>query len=87
MKLGILGPANSIHIIKLVNKLVENKFEVVLISLLEHRNKGSNINADVRYLRVGGNKGYYLNFKQLKSLIISENVDILNAHYAADTEH
>lgn len=83
MKLGILGPANSIHTIKLVNKLVENKFEVVLISLLEHRNKGSNINADVRYLRVGGNKGYYLNFKQLKSLIISENVDILNAHYAS----
>lgn len=83
MKIGILGAANSAHIVKIVNKLNEKNIDTVVFSLPDHVDESNLIRAKVIYLDVKGSKGYYFNRMRLKKLVEFEKVDLLNAHYAS----
>ena len=83
LKIGLLGPANSIHLIRIANALVKNGLEVLILSLPNHRKKNDEVNAEVVYLKYSNTKGYYLNFKQVRKLLKEKEIDVLNVHYAS----
>lgn len=83
MKIALLGPANSIHLIRIANELIKKGLCVLIISLPNHKARQENVNAEVIYLKHGGTKGYYSNFKQVKRILVDNRIDILNAHYAS----
>ena len=83
MKIGILGAANSAHVVKIVNKLNEKNIDTVVFSLPDHVDESNLIRGKVIYLDVKGSKGYYFNRMRLKKLVEFEKVDLLNAHYAS----
>lgn len=85
MRILFLSAANSIHTVRWVNALSERGHEVVLVSLKEHKVEMDWISSKVKiiYLPVKGKKGYYLNAIFLKTLYLTERVDVVNAHYAS----
>lgn len=85
LKIAILGSAASVHTVKIVNGLHERGHTVVLFSLPNHRDNEDAILDGVRvvYLKYSGAKGYYLNCFNLKRILLNEDFDILNAHYAS----
>lgn len=83
MRIGILGAANSIHIVRIVNELVRCGHNVTVMSLPNHKDINNEINANVKYLKYSGEKGYFINYKEVKKIVSSEKIDILNAHYAS----
>lgn len=83
MNIAILGAANSSHIVKIANSLVDRGHCVTVISLPDHRDKDGLIKSKVIYLKFSGMKGYYLNVFAVKKILACIKVDILNAHYAS----
>lgn len=83
MRIGLLGAASSIHIVRIANALVQQGEEVTVISLPNHADKDNIINCETIYLSISGSKGYYLNAKELKNIVKQRKLDVLNAHYAS----
>lgn len=85
MKLLFLAAGNSIHTIRWVNTLSEKGHDVYLVYLPNHSPDVDKINCDVKLhsLKYGGNKGYYLNTKEIKKIVEKIKPDVINAHYAS----
>lgn len=83
MKVGLLGPANSVHLQRIANALVEKNIDVVVISQNGHEDKEHNIKCKTIILKYGGAIGYYFNAIELKSHIKREKINVLNVHYAS----
>lgn len=81
-KLMILGPANSIHLLRWCNDLKDGEFEIIIATqhdIIYEFDKSIKIYK----LKYKGILGYYLNKKNVKSIINKENPDIIHAHYAS----
>lgn len=83
MKIGLLGAASSIHLVRIANQLIKSGDDVVVISLPDHIDKENIIEAKVEYLKAPGGKGYYINAREVKEIVNREHIDVLNAHYAS----
>ena len=68
MRVLFLAPASSIHTIRWVNTLANCGQDVLLVSLPDHHANNTEIDDRVRvkYLKIHGLKGYYLNCIQIK---------------------
>lgn len=83
MRIGLLGAANSIHIVRIANELLKQGHYVIVCSLPNHKDQERLLKCNTIYLKYSGSKGYYLNHNQVKQIFMKENLDILNAHYAS----
>lgn len=83
MKVALLGPANSIHLLKIAKGLMKNGFEIFLISLPNHRCEDEDVDVNIIYLKYSGYKGYYFNAFLLKKILKEKRINILNVHYAS----
>ena len=84
MKICVFGDAKSIHIQKWCFFLVNEGFEVHLISFSEIDLNGIFVNyVHSGNIKInGGNWKVLLSYRKVKQLIKSIKPDILNAHYA-----
>ncbi|EAQ65690.1 putative glycosyl transferase [Marinomonas sp. MED121] len=82
MKVAILGNANSVHIKKWAEGLVNEKIEIHLISLHKVKLEYSQ-EINFHQLKFGVPFGYLVSYKELKSILKTISPDILNVHYAS----
>ncbi len=85
MHIALLSAANSVHTQKIANALSEQGYRVTLFSLPNHADPDNayDNNVRIKYLHTSGTKGYIYNIGELKRLLLQNDVDILNAHYAS----
>lgn len=85
MKIAILGNANSIHIVKLVNMLSKFGHQVDLYTMASHKNKEDKIEKKIKIFQLGGKLpfAYFFSAFKLKKYLKSMNYDVVNAHYAS----
>ena len=82
MRLALLGPASSIHLLNWANALVQSGLEVLLIS--EHRPRpGYDPRVRLRALPFSGKVGYYLNAPALRAILREEKAELLHVHFAS----
>ena len=82
MKVLLLGPASSIHLLNWANALTERGLEVVVASQHEARS-GYDSRVLHRRLPIKGKSGYYLNAPALRAMLRKEKPDLLHAHFAS----
>lgn len=81
MKIVLLGPASSIHVVQWANNLASAGHEVTVIS--QHKPSGLFDSCVTVYvLPFSGKLGYFANACKLRKLLLSINADVVNAHYA-----
>lgn len=85
MKILFLSAANSIHTVKWVNALAKRGHKIYLVYNSGHEPKRDKIdeNVELRRLKYGGAKGYYLNAGELRRMADKINPDVINVHYAS----
>ena len=85
MKIALLAPASSIHVVKWFNSLNELGHQVHLISL--HKpipsNPALNYEERLHLLTTSSPIGYISNVTRLKQILNTIQPDILNVHYAS----
>ncbi len=83
MKIALLGPASSIHVQRWVEGLSRTNLNIILIS--QHDPSSWRLPSNVKFyrLRYSSFLGYFLNFREIRSILWQENVDLLNSHYAS----
>jgi glycosyltransferase involved in cell wall biosynthesis len=84
MRIAFLSAAGSVHTRRWVCALHERGHTVALCSLPGHRTQDGAYPAgvSVKYLKRGGNAGYFLGARELREFLEGFKPDILNAHYA-----
>ena len=80
MKIGLLGPANSSHLMKLANGFVGSGHEVLIVSIHEPC-EGYRESVRHKKLFMPAPWGYVLCWFQLMRVFEAEKLDIINVHY------
>lgn len=85
MHVALLSAANSVHTQKIANALCERGYRVTLFSLPNHADQDNayDKSIQIKYLHTPGIKGYIFNAGELRRLLLQDDIDILNAHYAS----
>ena len=85
MRILLLSQAISIHTIRWAKAFTDRGHEVYLVSLPNHAVAEDALpeNIDLKYLSIGGGKGYYLDAYELRKYVKKIKPDIINAHYAS----
>ncbi|MEC3435041.1 glycosyltransferase [Bacillus cereus] len=82
-KICYLAPASNIHTVRWVNALVENQFDVTLVTMHEPDMDKIDSNVKIEVLPFKKGYGYYLNAWALKSVLRKYSPDFLHVHYAS----
>jgi len=83
MRICILGNAASIHTVRWANGLGNLGNEVFLLSASPPKVHQLNPKVQVQILRYRPPLGYFLNIRQVRTILKDINPDILNTHYAS----
>ena len=83
MRIALLGPANSIHLQRWAQALVERGHAVCVLSQHACKRNLLPAAANVFMLPRGGSLGYFTNAWRARDLLQAWRPDVLNAHYAS----
>lgn len=86
MKILLLSAANNVHTMRWANAMSDRGHYVTVASCRDHKPDNKvryNENIKIVLLKHASGMGYYLNARQLKKIVKSENFDVINIHYAS----
>ena len=86
MKIAYIAPARGIHTIRWANAMAKRGHEVTVISCADHmKDFDGDYHEGVKVVRLhyASPLGYYLNARQLKTLVRRGGYDVVNVHYAS----